>query len=128
MNSLFSLQQVAPAELEDLLRGHSKIADVAVIGVPHEKFGEVPRAYIVRDEASLKEEEVHEYVNNAVAEFKRLAGGIEFIDAVPKSASGKILRKNLIEQYKNENHWNICENWFYHELENAMYNYNDCAQ
>ena len=83
------------------MRGHPDISDVAVIAVPHERFGEAPRAYIVRNSDSLTEEKVHEFVNAEVADFKRLSGGLEFIDVVPKSASGKILRKNLVEAYKN---------------------------
>ena len=50
--------QVAPAELENLLRGLPGVADVAVIGVPHERSGEVPRAYVVRADAELREEDV----------------------------------------------------------------------
>ena len=87
--------QVAPAELEALLQNHEKIADAAVIGVASERLGEAPKAYVVKKDASLTESEVEEYVAGKVAEHKHLSGGVEFIDAIPKSASGKILRRVL---------------------------------
>ena len=59
----------------------------------------VPRAYIVRKEG-LTEEKIHEYMKVQVSAHKQLVGGIEFIDAVPKSAAGKILRKDLLVKYK----------------------------
>lgn len=90
-----TLLQVAPAELEDLLRSHPQIGDVAVVGVPHEKFGEAPQAFIVRTNERLTEQDVHQFVNPKVSEYKQLIGGVCFVDRIPKSASGKILRKNL---------------------------------
>ena len=87
--------QVAPAELEALLMTHNKIADAAVTGVANEKFGEVPKAYIVKKDRSLQKEEVEEYVARKVSKHKHLVGGVEFVDAIPKSASGKILRRVL---------------------------------
>jgi len=77
------------------LRLNSKVQDVAVIGVPHERFGEVPRAYVVRASEGVTEAELHEFVNAEVAEFKQLRGGLEFIKQIPKSPSGKILRREL---------------------------------
>ena len=93
--------QVAPAELEALLQNHKKIADAAVIGVANEWLGEAPKAYVVKKDASLGEKEVEEYVAGRVAEHKWLAGGVEFIDAIPKSPSGKILRRVLKETQYN---------------------------
>ena len=87
--------QVAPAELEALLQSHEKIADAAVIGVPDERLGEAPKAFVVKKDASLSEKEVEEFVGTKVARHKHLVGGVEFIEAVPKSASGKILRRLL---------------------------------
>jgi len=92
--------QVSPAELEDLIRGHSFTLDVAVIGIYDPIKGEVPRAYIVLkpDVKESKEEcrnEINMFVDKHVAEYKRLVGGIEFVQEIPKSPSGKILRKNL---------------------------------
>ena len=87
--------QVAPAELEAILLTHPNIADAAVVGTPHERLGEAPKAFVVRKEGGLAEEEVKQFVAGRVADFKQLAGGVQFIEAVPKSASGKILRRLL---------------------------------
>merc|ERR1711860_325016 len=90
--------QVPPAELENILRSHPKVEDVAVIGVPDERAGEVPRAYLVVKE-SMTEEEVHTFINAEVSEHKRLKGGVEFVEAIKKNPSGKILRKDILAQY-----------------------------
>jgi acyl-CoA synthetase (AMP-forming)/AMP-acid ligase II len=91
--------QVAPAELEDLIRSHSDVIDVAVIGIPDKLKGELPLAFIVVKEdvknKNLVLDSVHKFVNEHVAEYKKLAGGIKIVDSIPKSASGKILRKDL---------------------------------
>jgi acyl-CoA synthetase (AMP-forming)/AMP-acid ligase II len=86
--------QVAPAELEDLLLKHPRIVDAAVIPVVHEECGEVPKALVVR-RGELTEAEVVEFLRPQVAHYKRLHH-VEFIDAIPKSASGKILRRVLV--------------------------------
>lgn len=87
--------QVPPAELEEILRDHPDIADAAVIGIPHPTAGESPRAYVVSKNGALTEKEVKEFVAKKVAEYKRLEGGVEFIEAIPKNATGKILRREL---------------------------------
>lgn len=88
--------QVAPAELEDLLNSHPKIADAAVIGVDSEKHGtEVPRAYVVAGPEAPTAEEVAVYVRENLAQHKQLRGGVVFVPEIPKSPSGKILRKDL---------------------------------
>lgn len=88
--------QVAPAELEELLRDHPLVNDAAVIGVPDPNSGEVPRAFIVpKDNEHVRTAEIEEYVNERVTSYKKLRGGIVFVDAIPKNASGKILRRQL---------------------------------
>ena len=88
--------QVAPAELESLLLKHPKIADVAVIPVPDEHSGEVPKAICVAKEP-LTAEEVMAYLDPKVAHYKRVKH-VAFVDAIPKSPSGKILRRLLVEK------------------------------
>ena len=90
--------QVPPAELEAALLGFEKIADAAVIGLPDEKLGEVPKAYVVKQAGheDLTAKAVAEFLAGRVAEYKRIdEERVEFVEAVPKSAAGKILRKEL---------------------------------
>jgi 4-coumarate--CoA ligase len=90
--------QVPPAELEALLVAHPKIADVAVIGVPDEEAGELPKAFVVpQPDSGLTVDEVQAYVAEHVASYKQVRI-VEFVDAIPKSASGKILRRMLRDQ------------------------------
>jgi len=87
--------QVAPAELEALLLTHPQIADAAVVGVTGADGEERPKAYVVRAfGCELAEQEVIEFVARQVAPYKKVRE-VEFLDAVPKSASGKILRREL---------------------------------
>ena len=88
--------QVPPAELEALLLTHPKSADTAVIGVIDEESGEeIPKAFVVtQSDAELTEADVIEFVAAKVAPHKKVRA-VEFIDVIPKSASGKILRKDL---------------------------------
>ncbi|TAQ90522.1 hypothetical protein B7494_g1160 [Chlorociboria aeruginascens] len=95
--------QVAPPELESVLISHPLIIDAAVIGVkyPDEINVEHPRAYVVKRpvEASkeLNEEKVKKYCGERLAKYKELTGGVQFVDAIPKNASGKILKRVLRE-------------------------------
>lgn len=92
--------QVAPAELEELLRDHPAVADAAVVGQPHPISGEVPRAFIVKKKTSnVTEDDLKNYVAEKVAVYKKLDGGVTFLDSIPKNASGKILRRQLKEEY-----------------------------
>jgi acyl-CoA synthetase (AMP-forming)/AMP-acid ligase II len=88
--------QVAPAELEALLLTHPSIVDAAVIPRPDDEAGEVPKAYVVRND-DVSATAIMEFIAEEVAPFKKIRF-VEFIDKIPKSASGKILRRVLIEQ------------------------------
>jgi acyl-CoA synthetase (AMP-forming)/AMP-acid ligase II len=85
--------QVAPAELEGLLRGHPSVADVAVIGVPDQTAGEVPKAFIVA-RGAVTADELIPWVAERVAPHKRIRA-VELVDEIPKLPSGKILRRVL---------------------------------
>lgn len=87
--------QVAPAELEALLLSHPLVADAAVIGVADADGEEVPKAYVVvQPNAELTEDEVIAFVAERVAPYKKVRQ-VEMIETIPKSSSGKILRKDL---------------------------------
>lgn len=90
--------QVAPAELEDLLMAHPQVADAAVIGIPDEEAGELPKAFIVAKE-EIDPNDIINYIEQSVAPYKRLRGGVHFIDVIPKAASGKILRRELRDRF-----------------------------
>lgn len=92
--------QVAPAELESILRNHPDILDAAVIGIPDEKCGELPKAVVVRRPASTANtNDIQNYVANHVSKFKQIRGGVQFVDSIPKTASGKILRREIRKLY-----------------------------
>lgn len=99
--------QVAPPELEAVLLSHPRIIDAAVIGVPFGFHGDqLPRAYVVRrpgtEGDSLTEVEVKRFMEGKLARYKRLDGGVRFVPAIPKNASGKILKRVLREEAKKE--------------------------
>ncbi len=87
--------QVPPAELEALLVTHPAVADVAVIGVPDDEAGEIPKAFVaLKPGAEATAEELQAFVAGEVAHYKQVRI-VEFVDEIPKSASGKILRRVL---------------------------------
>jgi acyl-CoA synthetase (AMP-forming)/AMP-acid ligase II len=88
--------QVPPAELEALLLTHPCVADAAVIGVPDEEAGESPKAFVVL-KGNATAQSLMDFVSERVAPYKRIRT-VEFIDAIPKSPSGKILRRVLKER------------------------------
>ncbi|MEP6297088.1 MAG: AMP-binding protein, partial [Ilumatobacter sp.] len=87
--------QVAPAELEALIITHPKVADVAVIGVPDDEAGEVPKAFVTAvDGETVTLAEIQELVGRHLVSYKQIQL-LEVVEAIPKSAAGKILRKEL---------------------------------
>ncbi|KAK8877251.1 acetyl-CoA synthetase-like protein [Apiospora arundinis] len=102
--------QVAPAELEAHLLTHPYVNDCAVIPVPEERAGEVPKAYVVKSPAALAEGRSDEEITQAIckhveehkAHYKWLKGGVAYLDVVPKSPSGKILRRVLRDKEREE--------------------------
>ena len=101
--------QVPPAELEGKLMESELVDDVAVIGVnDDQQHTEVPRAYIVAspdrcaDAGEAEAKAIVDWMSNKVASHKRLRGGIVFINEIPKSASGKLLRRVLKERSKED--------------------------
>jgi acyl-coenzyme A synthetase/AMP-(fatty) acid ligase len=102
---------VAPAELEDLLLGHDKVEDVAVLGIKDDYSGEVPKAYIVpklnqRPGGQELGRELMAYVKEKKVRYKAVKE-VEFIDEIPKSASGKILRRVLRDLEKKGEHGTV---------------------
>jgi acyl-CoA synthetase (AMP-forming)/AMP-acid ligase II len=89
--------QVPPAELEALIITHPEVADVAVIGVPDEEAGELPKAYVVAAGDGFDSDALMEWVGEKVAPQKRIRL-VEVTEEIPKSPSGKILRRVLVEQ------------------------------
>lgn len=92
--------QVPPAELEALILAMPEVKDVVVIPCVDEEAGEVPRAYVVKQDnvsADFCEADIIEFVHSKVAPFKRLRGGVRFAESIPKSPSGKLLRRVQIQ-------------------------------
>ena len=107
--------QVPPAELEDMLLAHPNIADCAVIGLYKEDIAtELPMAFVVpkkgvidlvnssQSEKDACGNEIANWLDSKVANHKKLRGGVVFIDEIPKSQSGKILRRVLREKANNK--------------------------
>jgi len=95
--------QIAPAELEALLLEHPGVLDSAVIPKRDAESGEIPKAFVlVREGHSPSVEELIRFVEERVAPYKKVRE-IEFVDAIPKTPSGKILRRELIERERAKN-------------------------
>ncbi|MEQ6203612.1 AMP-binding protein [Sulfitobacter sp. HNIBRBA2951] len=89
--------QVAPAELEATLNAHDGIIDAAVIGLPDDEAGELPVAYVVAGDPAPTEEEIKAHLAKTLSSYKQVHT-VHFVDEIPKSASGKILRRVLKAQ------------------------------
>jgi acyl-CoA synthetase (AMP-forming)/AMP-acid ligase II/uncharacterized membrane protein len=95
-------ENVFPAEVEDLLARHEKIAEAAVIGVPDEQFGQRLKAYVVvRGGGDLGEDEVKDYVKSNLARYK-VPREVEFLDELPRNATGKVLKRELKEMHSSK--------------------------
>jgi len=92
-------ENVYPAEVENALMAHPAVADAAVIGVPHEKWGETPKAMVVRRPGvEVTEQELIDHCRERLARFK-CPTSVEWIDALPRNPSGKVLKKDLRAPY-----------------------------
>lgn len=101
--------QVAPAELEAHLLDHPAVEDCSVIQIPDDHSGEVPKAFVVKNAAYSKGKsdndlarEIEKHVEEHKASYKWLRGGVEFVAEIPKSPSGKILRRLLRDREKEK--------------------------
>jgi long-chain acyl-CoA synthetase len=92
-------ENVYPAEVENVLMSHPGIADVAVIGIPHEKWGETALAVVVKAPGvDVTEDEIIEFSRERLARFK-CPTQVQWIDVLPRNPSGKVLKKDLREPY-----------------------------
>ena len=97
---------IAPAELEDLLFKNPHISDAAVIGKPSKELdvGQIPKAFIIlktESKGKVTEQEIMEWVAERISAYKKIRE-VEFVDNIPKSGSGKILRRELLEQERRK--------------------------
>lgn len=87
--------------MEALLLRHPAVDDAAVVGLPDEEAGELPLAYVVRKTGvNVTAKEIQDYIANNVSPQKKLRGGVQFVNEIPKNPSGKILRRILKERAK----------------------------
>lgn len=98
--------QVPPAELEALLLNHEFVEDAAVIGIPDEYSGEIPKAFVVLKSGVKSTQklagQIAKWVEERKVKYKWIKGGVEFVDSIPKTPSGKILRKDLRAREKTK--------------------------
>jgi fatty-acyl-CoA synthase len=90
-------ENVFPAEVEELLAGHEQIADVAVVGVADEQFGQRLKAFVVKRGGTLSEDDVKNYVKENLARYK-VPRDVAFVDELPRNATGKVLKRELAGQ------------------------------
>lgn len=93
---------IFPRDIEKIILDHPEVLEVAVIGIPHEEWGETPLALIVKrdQETGITENEMKEWVNNRLGRYQKISS-VEFRESLPKNALGKILKRELREPYWN---------------------------
>jgi acyl-CoA synthetase (AMP-forming)/AMP-acid ligase II len=91
---------IYPSDLEAVLRKHEGVADAAVVGVPSKEWGETPVAFVVPREGAPAAEELRAWANERVGKTQRLAG-VRYVDELPRSEIGKVLKRELRERYKS---------------------------
>ena len=97
---IFYYLKVSPSELEDVIRCHPAVAEVSVIGIPDDYAGELPRAFVVsKKSASVTQQDLIDFVDARVSKVKKLKGGVEFVNSLPKSSTGKNLRREIRDAY-----------------------------
>ena len=89
-------ENVFPQEVEETLAGHSNVAEAAVVGIEHEKWGQALKAYVVK-KGSVDEKALKKHVKDNLAGYK-VPQEIEFVDELPRNAAGKVLKRELEEQ------------------------------
>lgn len=98
----YNANQVPPAEIEALLLSNPKVKDCGVVGIPDEAAGELPFAFVVKQPgAEITEQEIIQFVADNASKVKQLRGGVKFIDEIPRNPTGKLLRREMKEMYKN---------------------------
>jgi len=92
-------ENIYPAEVENIIAGHPDVHELAIVGIPHDKWGEVPIAFVVRREGgTVGEDELIAFARQHLAHFK-CPTKVVFTDALPRNASGKLLKRELRAPY-----------------------------
>jgi acyl-CoA synthetase (AMP-forming)/AMP-acid ligase II len=91
-------ENVYPAEIENVILSHPGVAEVAVIGIPSDKWGESPLAVVVKKDPELTEADLLAHCDGKLAKYK-MPVGARFVDAIPRNPSGKALKKDLRLQF-----------------------------
>jgi fatty-acyl-CoA synthase len=94
-------ENVFPAEVEELLSGHEQIEEAAAVGVDDEKFGQRLKVFVVKRDGGLSEDEVKKYVKENLANYK-VPREVVFVDELPRNATGKVIKRELVEQDDEE--------------------------
>lgn len=91
-------QNIYPADIETVIKGHECVSDVAVIGVRSKRWGETPLAVVVNDNSALNEKELMEWANTRLGKQQRISG-VRFVDELPRNPNGKVLKRELRESF-----------------------------